>query len=1233
MRRSLISGVVLAASVGLGLGALPPPAMAGPARYDKESRSFRFAYTFADLPGGVGSVVGNVRKPTPEQEAKVKSLVGQVSAVLSRVTDGRAKIGQLDYVDDIKNSDLVVSLVGAPASPGWANMRAIEGRPGQIVLYYQSLQGRLTQDIVNTAAHEVCHYVFGLADEYNPGNFPGGCPRGSGPGCLMDNYNASARGFLGRLCLSSDHNVEPTQRAACHDIVEKFFADRGVTAGDPPGTLDASAKASEETVAKPDNRVSVVEAVVGQVRARRMQDVQSGKNSTGSLRSFASKTLRDVIAKFNRGNPDKVVFGGAEGRLLDQIVKAGEFIPLSLLRPPGLDPRVFDLILKEAERLGRSVADVKSQNTRQSRIRSGLQRFVQGLVKQDQVDTRSFAPADQRQVLDQLSKDAARDPKERNLDRLVGISDRTAQLDLAVAEDIIRVLDALGEPGTRQRLQFVNRVRGEFGEQFGIVGRDSSRFGFRRTQIITPDSPFGDDFYVLTQGGVFPFATVRDRSAVQFSRLINRSKIQLVVPESRREGDLRPIAARIELPFGDIPSEDPNQRRSARVDTLQVLAEIVDQLDRDRLENVTVLVPPGGLPASVSEQIPLLRSRINSGKSVRLDVVLAGAEDIPTELRDAVVDSRGSILTVTDIDEIGAIAQRLKNEQASGSWVIIPQPGGFHLKQLGQAQARDRPSAGMAEDPKQALTNLAKETEVRGALAFARDQIIAASEAEANVNLPRSEKAAQAVEILNRLLLVIGEPGIDKEPDPSSLARLREEINNATTTKEQLTAKPDGLNARLLRVIGRAKDLVSQVRILLVDALRTPRTDRVAQKLHSLALMIQGGRNPSEEKLVRAIRENDVDLANRVAPLGRDLDGLEELIRSYEMNLEASLNKSGDDVPIYKRIDRVSTEAQRLQLERAAIEASTGLRTATEVRVGDNECRLARFYSEGNAEFELILGLSQELPMSSDGTRKHPDLRLVSDLGVEVADSSKVREDTATSTPSLLVWRTVNPSAGQPLAPGWYTPIVRFDQSVYERLDKLRVNFTFSVGSNRPNVQLIAGLVQGAESRSSGSLKAAEGPAVVEVQVSAGSSVLGAHLRGFYQKITKGFNQIDPQQVEFRDDGSDAAGNLPGDPENFDPKYCDRAADDGIYTAFIPLIGISKDTEFRVFVQADTTDGRARYIGLDDPNRHDEKEETPDNARRVDPVLRLVEKQSTDEAEGHAMKFQRATSVHFRVEP
>ena len=88
-----------------------------------------------------------------------------------------------------------------------------------------------------------------------------------------------------------------------------------------------------------------------------------------------------------------------------------------------------------------------------------------------------------------------------------------------------------------------------------------------------------------------------------------------------------------------------------------------------------MLVPPGGLPPNVSQSLDVLRAKLPPGSDVRLDIVLVGPTDIPESLRDMAIRSRGSILTINDIDEIGAIAQRLKNEQTSGSWLVIPQQG------------------------------------------------------------------------------------------------------------------------------------------------------------------------------------------------------------------------------------------------------------------------------------------------------------------------------------------------------------------------------------------------------------------------------------------------------------------------------------------------------------------------------------------------------------------------------
>lgn len=175
---------------------------AGPARYDPENRSIRMTYTYAALAEGLAgeAAIGAPQQPTTDQDAKVRTVVLKVSNALSKVTAGRLKISSLESVPDVKSADIVISLTGKPDRGGWAMVGAIEGRPGQIGLYYQTLAAEWEQDYVLTAAHEVCHYIFGFVDEYN---FPAGCPQANpgGPGCLMDNYLSlgTRHGWYGRL--------------------------------------------------------------------------------------------------------------------------------------------------------------------------------------------------------------------------------------------------------------------------------------------------------------------------------------------------------------------------------------------------------------------------------------------------------------------------------------------------------------------------------------------------------------------------------------------------------------------------------------------------------------------------------------------------------------------------------------------------------------------------------------------------------------------------------------------------------------------------------------------------------------------------------------------------------------------------------------------------------------------------------------------------------------------------
>ncbi len=131
---------------------------------------------------------------------------------------------------------------------------------------------------------------------------------------------------------------------------------------------------------------------------------------------------------------------------------------------------------------------------------------------------------------------------------------------------------------------------------------------------------------------------------------------------------------------------------------------------------------------------------------------------------------------------------------------------------------------------------------------------------------------------------------------------------------------------------------------------------------------------------------------------------------------------------------------------------------------------------------------------------------------------------------------------------------------------------------------------------------------------------------GFYQAITPGSDPIIFQPIEFQDEGQLVRPAL-GD----QPEVRDKQKDDGIYTAAIPISAVRVGMEFRVSIQADTTNGKAKYIPLDDPNRGNPAKNDPtlgQDAKKAEKVQK-----SQDTIEGTALKFQRATSIHFRVEP
>jgi hypothetical protein len=1226
--------VVLLGTLGaLILGAGATGLRAGPATYDKATRGFRFRYTFADLPSGqIGSVVGaTARRPSSEQEENVRRFVEQVGELLSAVTEGRARIGQLDYVDDIKDADLVISLSGQPRSAGWAIRGAIDGRPGQIALYYNTLVPEVRQDVVFTVVHEILHYVFGLADEYDPAQFPGGCPRASGPVCLMDNYLSGGRGFMGRLCARGggiNHNSQPGQPDSCQEIVDRFFTQRGVSkepllATDP---TEASKKA-------------VITSAVAQVRAEAKRDPR--KAASSALRRFAGDVLRDLIARFNQGTSDKLIF------TREQLAEATRLIAdvgslVTARRPPGLESAIFDRLRAEAKRLGESEAVRKrtSETLRASAIRTGLRSFLAALREQAPVGLgpEDLPPAEERAMLEALAREAAQDPDDRVLGELVARSTVELELNRLIADYVLTALDELNAPGTKARLGQLAELDARL-RRFRIPGRTSAGFGLRRSRFITPD-PFYDPrspeppelrMLVVTQGGVFPYRDVRDRGFAAFAGLISRARIELDQPEFRAQfaGSLaldQPLDPATMSPFDTRGAELLRAAQTRRNRTLQgYLNGLLDELDRNRLENIAVLVPPGGLPPGLGQALEVLRAKLGPEGDVRLDLVLVGPQEIDPRLRNLAYRSRGSVLTVADIDEVATIAQRLRDEQTSGSWVIIPQPGTIPAgvrpvtaDQLGQRLA-------WARQLGKAVAGVLKEADTRL-------QAVATEQGAARTELSR-QQIDRARQVSRTLLNAVGRLQDLKWPDPP--------------------ADPDGVRAFRQQVSGLNGALIAQI----------------AEGRAALATARQLVRLATRDEVGADEQTRPVfDLARGLVAedrLGPDLARVDTLLRSYEKVLEASLQAAGERVPIYQRTDRAAAGRTRERLDNGAIGRlgnpidAIAAGDAADAGGPTRLLRLPRFHAEAHADFELALGLSRPLPRPSGvPDYREPTIELYDDSGVRVDSEAKLALSVDASTDTLLVWRA---SAPHRLSEGWYNPFLRIDRRTLEELDGTRaaraepglppegarseIHYTFSVGSSRENVQLIATVVEAPDDSDRGTLHPGEREAVVEVQVSAGSSVLGARVEGFYQRITAGAAPIETRRFTLADDGQVVRPAL-GD----QPELRDRAKGDGVYTGSILISDVTAPTEFRVFLQCETLP-TSSFVALDDPNRgvspqNSEAAGTPPagtGAAAEPPAAATTAvpddatfnaaraKRDQAAAEGAVPKFQRATSVHFHV--
>ena len=225
------------------------------------------------------------------------------------------------------------------------------------------------------------------------------------------------------------------------------------------------------------------------------------------------------------------------------------------------------------------------------------------------------------------------------------------------------------------------------------------------------------------------------------------------------------------------------------------------------------------------------------------------------------------------------------------------------------------------------------------------------------------------------------------------------------------------------------------------------------------------------------------------------------------------------------------------------------------------------------------------------------------------------------STPTCLIYHFA-PEFGET---GWYTGALLLKEPMYRSISSDEIDFTFTVASARPNFRLNSTLVQLPNDPellppppNRGISRAMDRRARVEVQVYGGTSVLSASIHGVLYKLGEGNTKIDPIGQNFFDDGVTSG---------------DRNGGDGVYTTLIPLDQIDKGLEYRLLIQAESTDSSCN-IPPEDPNAKDDERRQRAKALGVKTVVdpNPKEKVIVVPAPEKAVRFQRASSIQIRVE-
>jgi hypothetical protein len=728
------------ALIALSMAPWCPRALAGPGTYDPATRTFNLTYTYAIVPsaGMMGDQLeqlGLVKPATPDQDAKVRAYFAAVSDKLWQATNQRGKIGTFNCVDNLKQADVIVSPTGKIGRGGYATPGGFEDRQGHLVISYEDLtvSGK-DIDAQLTIFHELCHYLFALPDEYRDGEAVGLCPQqnASGPGCLMDNYwfDGPRHGWYGRFC-NGDHNANAplpqtiitgqTAQQACAQLIDLFFQShlKGAAAANPPssdgstggatatgdgaGATGSAAATGDGAGADPtpaDPFTGIFDALVDATGSFLRNLIQGSKDSgkpapaAGALRSAADKFLREQVAfgkqtsNMTPPTADQVKRGVEMAVQTAQKSRVGVPQRFSKTAVGQLLQKAKEIAAKELGKPGGSsltVSPLTSTPTARTRATSNLGRKIEtelltfarsalGISGSGLSGLAAFSP-EEKAYIKQVSTDAAAQATNNDSSPL-GTYFAAAKVHIKISQIIARssldTRDELGLPGTdifRDSLSAADRDL----VKLALPGNPFQGFGLRRTVIFAP-MPVdpANDRMRLQASPASSYAVVRSLGLAEIRALITREKM-IVLPE-----DMSPPMTL------DVKNLDRSERLRM---VLQQINFLTDQVRRNRFDNIIVIVPPGGLPEDLGDQLESLRKRMALNPDVRLDIVQVDTGNVPRRLRDLCARSRGSSLLAFDIDSFGAVAQRLRGEGLSGSLVIIPEQGRIDLTPGAAAQA------------------------------------------------------------------------------------------------------------------------------------------------------------------------------------------------------------------------------------------------------------------------------------------------------------------------------------------------------------------------------------------------------------------------------------------------------------------------------------------------------------------------------------------------------------------